>query len=268
MPDTEVIEGQPTPQGAAAPITTGVTGVEPVAESTVESPTVTMTQKELDALFGKVRHEERQRTQILEERVRSLETKPAAPPVRVTPTLNDVLTAYDKGQITETVKDQWVHYLSKEDAKREFGGAIAQAAMMARSQSVVAEYVKAYPTLNDMSSKEFQELQHTYNELVAEGNGDSLATQAKALRMTFGPLKRSPMGAASSTSRPDTFVEASGGGGHMARESSDPLKDVSERQKAYWKSRGYTKAQMVEEAQFQGVRTLRDFRKVAGSKKK
>ena len=209
----------------------------------------------------------------LEARVRSLETKPAVQTTQALPTLQEVLVAYDKGQITETIKDQWVHYHSKEAAKREFGEAVMQAATVSRSQGIVNEYIKAYPTLSDMHSPEFRALAQTFNELALEESADgqisptkAVAIQAKALQMTFGRGRR-PVSPSGLESRPDTFVEGGGGGGQMSRES-DPLKDISERQKAYWKSQGYTKAQMIDEAKYGQLRNVRAFRNMAGSKKK
>ena len=75
-------------------------------------------------------------------------------------------------------------------------------------------------------------------------------------------------GADHTRDRADTFVEGAGGGGNRMAQAQDPLKDIPDRQKAYWKSKGYTKAQMIEEAKFGGVNSLKAFRRVAGSKTK
>ena len=263
LPDAEVVE-QTVDPGAAAPTIPGAVASPETTPEEGETPAIP--KPRFDEVLTRAKAAE-QKNLELEARVRSLESKPATPQGQVTPTLTDVLAAYDKGQITETMKDQWVHYLSKEDAKREFGGVVLQAATASKAQATVADYVKAYPMLRDPASPEFHALSHTYAELLMEGSVDGLATQAKALRMTFGPVKGPAAGSGPPAARPDTFVEASGGGVRMPQET-DPLKDVPERQKAYWKSKGYSKAQMIEEAKHYAVRSLKDYRQVVGRKKK
>lgn len=272
MAETQATDPDLTQEGAAAPQpgTPGADRGEQPPEKTDESPTVTMSQRELDVIIGKRLEAERQEKQALEARVRTLEARPVQPTGTVTqpmPTPDQVLSAYDKGQITEIQKDQWMFYFAKESAKQEFGQTITHVALATKAQAVVGEYVQAMPSLANTTSQEFRSLAQTYNELLAEGQPDGLTTQAKALRMTFGPLKRLAEPSNNPTPRADTFVEGTGSGGQMTRDN-DPLKDVPERQKAYWKSKGYTKAQMTQEATLSGVRSITDYRRIAPKPKK
>lgn len=204
-----------------------------------------------------------QKNRELEARIQSLEVRPAAPaqPTQQIPTLEQVLTAYEAGHITETQKDQWVVYHTKEVAKQEFSHVITQAVGLAKGQATTAEYLKAYPSLSDATSEEFKSLAATYNELLSEGQPANVMTQARALRMTFGPMKSAqgtPPGE-HSRRRADTFLEGAGGGGGPV---NDPLKDVPDAQRQYWKTKGYTKDQIVSEAMMLGVKNVKDYERL------
>lgn len=260
MPDTE----QVVVEEAAAPVTPGVVAEETPADQ--EGATPTIPKPRFDEVLNRAKAAERD-VQDLRARVQSLE-RPAAQPAQQLPTLEQVLTAYDRGQLTETQKDQWLVYHAEERAAHKMGRAFSQVSAMTRAQATSEEYLKAMPVLSDMQSEEFKTLTDTFRELVSEGApANSVETQAKALRMAFGPLKRARASAPDHTrERADTFLEGSGGGSRMATETN-PLKDVPERQIAYWKKQGLTKAQMAQEAQLQGVRSLNDYRRVTAKKK-
>ena len=272
MSDTE----QGIVEEAAAPAVPGVAVAEKpaeVEEIADDSPTVTISQRKLDQAFGKVRAEGRQQVQELQSRLHQLETKPAAPatPAQAIPTLEQVQTLYDRGQLTEQQKDQWLVYHAEERANQRLTQTITQVASLTRAQATTDTYMKAMPTLSDTGSEDFKALAMTYAELMGKGRPHSVETQADALRMTFGPLtrlkeKESPS-PEHTRQRADTFLEGAGGGGRMASETN-PLKDVPERQIAYWKKQGYTKAQMVQEAPLQGVRTLGQYRRLTKVEKK
>ena len=258
MPETE----QVLVEEAAAPVVPGAVEETPADE---EGGTPTIPKPRFDEVLTRAKASE-QEVRDLKARVHGLESKATQTPQ--TPTLEQVLGAYDKGQITEIQKDQWVHYLAKEGAKQEFGMAIQGASMLTRAQSTTAEYVKAMPTLSDTASPAWRTLSETYRELLSLGHADGVVTQAMALRMAFGPLK-GPGQAVNQEpprSRSDTFLEGgSSGGGHMTNER-DPLKDVPEKQIAFWKSKGYTKAQMAAESKMRGVNSIEDYRRMKPKK--
>lgn len=207
--------------------------------------------------------EERER--VANERIARLEAQQQSAQTQQPITIETVLTAYERGQITESQKDQWVLHLAKESAKQEFGQTIAQTATLMKAQGVVEQYAKAIPNVNDTSTAEFQELKATYQDLLNEGYPATVATQAKALRMTFGPIKSPTAGTREhSRQRADTFLEGAGGGGQMA--ANDPIKEASDRQQHHWKKQGYTKTRMVEEAKLRDVRSIEDYRRLAGKK--
>lgn len=185
-------------------------------------------------------------------------------------TLEDVYAAYEHGQITESQKDQWLKYLTKEEAKREAQQVIGQqiATVVATNQAAAMrdQYLKTYTGLTNAESQEYRALAGTYNELLARGRqaADPWLI-VDALRMTFGPIK----GQATTTrehsrQRADTFLEGSGGGGAMA--THDAMKDVSDRQREYWKRQGYTKSRMEQEAKYKDVKSIDDYRRMARAK--
>lgn len=239
------------------------------ADTEDSSPAVTLSQKKLDAMFGKVREDERRKTRELEERVQRMEAEraqqpqqPAQPPI----TVETVLAAYEHGQITETQKDQWLLHLNEERAvaraRTEMAQAISGVVVGQQAQSTIERYARAYPAINDTGSSEFQEVKAAFLELLSEGLPNTVATQAKAVRIALGPLRGATTNAREHTrSRADTFLEGSGGGG--AREDRDPVKDVPERIQAHWKKMGYTKAQMAQEAKLRDVRSIDDYRRLA-----
>lgn len=265
MADTE----QVVVEEAAAPVTPGEVVDETPADQDGVTPTIP--KPRFDEVLNRAKAAE-QSVRELQVRVQTLETKPAAPATTTPPppTLEQVQTAYDRGQLTEQQKDQWLVHFAEERANARLTTTITQVASMTRAQATTADYLKAMPTLGDMGSEEFKALSSTYAELMGEGQPHSVETQAKALRMTFGPLTRMKEKESPSPDhtrqRADTFLEGAGGGGRMATDK-DPLKDVPERQLAYWKKRGLTKAQMAQEAQLQGVRSLSDYRRVVAKKK-
>lgn len=264
MPDTEQVEVKE----AAAPETPGVPVEATPADQ--EGATPTIPKPRFDEVLNRAKAAE-QAAHELRTRVQLLETKAAAPdkPAQQIPTLQQVLTAYDRGQLTEAQKDQWVHYHSKEDAKREFGTVVAYASAAMRAQSTTDEYLRAIPNLGNPSSEEFRTLSSAFNELVSEGAPiDSVVTQAKALRLAFGPIKTTkPHMTDFARQRADTFLEGGGGGGGRMATDNNPLKDVSPRQIDYWKSKGYTKSEMAEEAKLYDVRNLKEFRRATAKKK-
>lgn len=263
MPDDE-IEQEASPE-AAAPAAPGE------ADDTTPAPQEGDTPAALPQSIPYVRFKEvndraksaEEQVRVANERIARLEAQRQQPPAQQPITIETVLGAYERGQITETQKDQWVIHLAKESAKQEFGQVIGQTAQMMKAQGVVEQYAKALPVVNDTSSVEFQELKATYQELLNEGYPNTVATQAKALRMTFGPIKPKTMHAGEHTrQRADTFLEGSGGGGSMAA-SADPMKNVPDRQRQHWKQQGYTKSRMAEEAKFREIKSIEDYRRMA-----
>lgn len=264
MEDTEQVEVKE----AAALVSPGVVEEEPADQDGV---TPTIPKPRFDQVLDRAKAAERD-VQELRARVQTLETRPATPATSAQeiPTLEQIQLAYDRGQLTEQQKDQWLVYHAEERATARLTNTITQVASMTKAQTTTADYLKAMPTLSDMGSEDFKALSATYAELMVKGRSHNVETQADALRMTFGPLTRIKEKDSPSPDhtrqRADTFLEGAGGGGRMANEK-DPLKDVSERQIAYWKKQGLTKAQMTQEAQLQGVRSLSDYRRVTAKKK-
>ncbi len=262
MEETQVVEA-----GAAAPATTGAETEPKPADQ--EGATPTIPKPRFDEVLGQKKAAEDRAAaaerQLAEARAAQAQSTAQAP--QKTPTFQEVQAAYDKGQITEAQKDQWLVYLATEQAKQQVAHGVTQAAALTKAQATAADYTKAYPSLNDAQSQEFRDLSHHYNELLALGHPENLITQAMALRMTFGPLKAGGNSATRdhTRERADTFLEGAGGGGHMA-ERDNPLKDVPERQIAYWKQQGYTKEQMIREAQIGRTRNIDDFRRMKAKK--
>jgi len=250
----------------AAPVPSGVE----VAPADQEAETPSIPKIRFDEVLNRAKAAEQKSLQ-LEARLQVLE-RPAPAPAQQQPipTLEQALAAYDKGQITEGQKDQWVYYHSVEGAAKKVGQAVAMAAEVGRSQATIADYVKAMPTLNDISSDDYKAYAMTQQELLAEGWQDGFSTRARALRMTFGRLKSGPAssGTDHTRERADTFVEGAGGGGNRMPAANDPLKDVPERQIKYWKSKGYSRDQMVSAAQMRHVGNVRDYQRLTAKKAK
>ena len=254
-------------EGAAAPSTPGEAIVEIQEPADQEAGTPSIPKPRFDEVLNRAKASE-QKNRELEARIQSLEVRPVAPaqPERQIPTLEQILSYYERGQITESLKDQWVVYHTKEAAKQEVGQAVTQAVGMAKASATTADYLKSYPTLTDASSQEFQSLSATYNELLSEGYPNNVSTQSKALRMTFGPV-RAAQGkdpGEHTRQRADTFLEGAGGG--RVSSDTDVLKEVSPKQTQFWKQKGYTKGQMSEEAKFKGVGNISDYRRMAKKK--
>lgn len=263
MPDTEIVEqGTAAPEDAAPDQTAGVEDTTP-PDTETEEPTGdprSIPYVRFKEVNDRAKSAEEQ-VRAANERIARLEAQQQQPPAQQPITIETVFDAYERGQITETQKDQWVIHLAKESAKQEFGQVIGQTALLMRSQSVVESYAKEIPAVNDTSSPEFQELKQTYQELLNEGAPNTVATQAKALRMTFGPIKPKRTNAGEHTrQRADTFLEGAGGGAGLG---TDPLKDVPDAQRQYWKTKGYTKDQMLSEAAMLGVKNVNDFARLS-----
>lgn len=207
-----------------------------------------------------------QRTSLLEQRIAAMEAQ-RQPQAQALPSLDQVLQAYESGQCTEAIKDQWVAYWAKEDAKRELTQTMTHAAIHQQAQGVVNEYAKAYPSLNNLQSQEFQSVAQTYQQLVLRDQAWGLPNtpareverQAEALRMTFGPIRQ--VGQVATARRPDTYLEGGAGGGSRTT-GEDPLKDVPDRLKQHWKAKGYNKERMIQEAKMRTVGNIDDYRRM------
>jgi hypothetical protein len=175
------------------------------------------------------------------------------------PTVEDVLAAYQAGKITEADKDKYVYAIAVRDAERravtKTKEETQQQTAATRTQLGIQAYVQNIPALQDRNSREWQELSAEYRDLLASGQPDSPATQLVALRATFGRIerlqaRRQPDG----TREASTFAERPASTG-PAPKKPDTLvgadgKPIPPEQIAWWKSQGYSAAEMAAEAKF------------------
>lgn len=169
---------------------------------------------------------------------------------------DDVLKAYQAGQISEMEKDRALFALAKkqavEEAKREVTESLRAERTTQTARQEIQGYMQAVPGLTDRSSQEFRELTEEYQRLLDMGYLDSDATQRVACRSTFGPLERLQGRAkVDRDTRPEreTFTEH-GADRRPADASKDPLKNIPKVQIDFWQRMGYTREQMIAEAPY------------------
>ena len=168
----------------------------------------------------------------------------------------------DQGRITPM---RAAHILSQQNAQVAATQTTTQAvqlqALAQKLQSAkveVDQYVSKDPTLRDTSSQNFQRVSEEAYRL-SEDMGlpvTDLRVQRAALRATYGSLDRmASTQQARQQSRNDSLphVETRAGGGGAPRgtaPSNDPLKDVDPTYIAFWERKGYSREQMLDEAQY------------------
>ena len=135
--------------------------------------------------------------------------------------------------------------------------ALAQRLQSAKTE--VDQYVTKMPTLRDTTSPDFQRVSEEAYRLSDDMNlpVTDLRVQRAALRAAFGSLERVTNSQHTrQQSRNDSIphVETRAGGvGSSPRgtaPSNDPLKDVDPTYIAFWERKGYSREQMLDEAQY------------------
>ena len=160
----------------------------------------------------------------------------------------------DEGKISLAQMSGQLALQAKELAKQEMRAELAQTSRVTSAQAEINEYISKLPKLNDTASPEFQKVTRVAWEIAGELGLDvkDARVQKRALREAFGPLDR--ITSAERTREydrrhADTHTETGGGGG-TRQTQADPLKTVEPARIEFWKSRGYTREQMIEEARF------------------
>ena len=248
------------------------TTTEPVEQTTVADP-ATETQEtahptetphplqpggvRFEEVYGKWKAEERAAQMLREENDR-LRTQPQAPQTQSqTPqfyTQDQLQKFVDEGKISLAQMSGQLALQAKELAKQEMRAELAQTSRVTSAQAEINEYISKLPKLNDTASPEFQKVTRVAWEIAGELGLDvkDARVQKRALREAFGPLDR--ITSAERTREydrrhADTHTETGGGGG-TRQTQADPLKNVEPARIEFWKSRGYTREQMIEEARF------------------
>ena len=173
----------------------------------------------------------------------------------------NALQAYvDQGRITPM---QATDILSKQNAQIAATQTTMQAVqyqtLAGKLQSAkveVDEYMSKIPALRDNTSQDFQRVAEEAYRL-SDDMGlpvTDLRVQRAALRAAHGSLDRITLQQQSreqsrAASIPPVDTRAGGARGPMAP-STDPLKDVDPTYVEFWKKRGYTQAQMIEESKY------------------
>jgi len=181
-------------------------------------------------------------------------------PVYVDP--NQLQALVDQGRITPM---QAADILSKQNAQAAATQTTLQAVQMQTlatklqaAKTEVDQYISKVPSLRDNNSQEFQKVADEAYRL-SEDMGlpvTDLRVQRAALRATYGSLER--MTASSQRrqqSRTDSLphVETRTGGVRTPAaqtNGADPLKDVDPTYISFWERKGYSREQMIEEAQY------------------
>ena len=175
---------------------------------------------------------------------------------------NQLQALVDQGRITPM---QATDILSRQNAQAAAVQTTTQAvqlqALAQRLQSAkteVDQYVTKMPTLRDTTSPDFQRVSEEAYRLSDDMNlpVTDLRVQRAALRAAFGSLERVTNSQHTrQQSRNDSIphVETRAGGSPRTAggpPSSDPLKDVDSTYIAFWEKKGYTREQMIAEAQY------------------
>ena len=121
----------------------------------------------------------------------------------------------------------------------------------------VDEYISKNPALRDNSSQDFQRVAEEAFRL-SDDMGlpvTDLRVQRAALRAAYGSLGKMQSQQQSreqsrSASIPPVDTRAGGGPVRGQAQSSDPFKDIDPQYVEFWKRRGYTQEQMIEEAKY------------------
>ena len=117
-------------------------------------------------------------------------------------------------------------------------------------------YKKLYPTLTTGEHPRWGEIQAAYTDLRNRGLSDTLTTQALAVRLVLGTVETTTKQEETvrmARERQASDFHSEGGGGSEAGgkgNGGDPLAKVPQRYKDFWKSRGYTREEMIAEAKF------------------
>lgn len=208
------------------------------------------------------------RADALEAEVNALKAK-AAPPAAAQTfyTPGQLQTMVDAGQVTPALMAAQLAWQQGQQVKAEVRQEMQIEGRITAAKREVSEYVAKLPKLLDETSPEFRRAHQAAID-VAEDMGlklDDPRVQRRALREAFGQLDRVTAVQrtnAQAASNADTYVETGGGGGGQTNTvAADPLKSVPGVYLEHWKQLGYTREQMIEEAQYI---TPRAARKLAG----
>jgi hypothetical protein len=252
-------EGKP-PEGVVQPALPGIT--EPDPEKPIEEPPKT------PPGYVPIRalQDERTKRQVLEGQFVEIQKTVAglqgelkgrttvAEPAKIT--VDDVLKAYQAGNITEVEKDRALYTLAKRDGKEETKAEIVQSFRAEHTTQTarqdIQEYMKAVPGLTDRSSQEFRDLSAEYQRLLEMGYPDAESTQRVACRSTFGPVERIKAKAVADRGTRDTATFTEQGTGRRPEDQgkADPLKNIPKVQIDHWARMGYSREQMIAEAPF------------------
>jgi hypothetical protein len=251
-----------------ATTTETTTETKPVETTTETKPVETETKVEAEKVpagYVPIRalQDERTKRQTLEgqlEAERQARVTAPKPEPKAEPkvTVETVIGAYQKGEITEAQKDQYLYGIAVRDAEERAVTRTRETTAADRSRNEaltdINGYLAAKPSLNDTSSEEYQKVATTFQKFLARGLPNNEATKAAALAAALGPLEsltaktqlkertREPGGGTFTERSDGTHVEDGG--------KSDPLKHVDKEQIAYWQRMGYSKKDMENEAKY------------------
>ena len=184
---------------------------------------------------------------------------PASGPQYIDP--NALQAFVDQGRITPM---QAADILSKQNAQIAATQTTMQAVQfqtlagkLQSAKTEVDQYISKVPALRDTASQDFQRVAEEAYKL-SDDMGlpvTDLRVQRAALRAAYGSLERMTSQQQSreqsrAASIPPVDTRPGGAPARGMAPSTDPLKDVDPTYVEFWKKRGYTQAQMIEEAKF------------------
>ena len=188
---------------------------------------------------------ERDKNIRLEERLRTLETKPTQTTQTAEITENDIQVAIESGDATSVAKT--VSQYSVQEAKKaatatsqETDVQTRYVAQISKANAEIAEYVKIAPSLRTHDHPKWGAVQAAFREQVDEfGVPSDSRAELLALRAALGPLNDFKKTA---TRRPgtDQFAEFSGGtAGSTGTKTTgdDPFSRAPDNIKRYWEVR-------------------------------
>ena len=188
---------------------------------------------------------------------RAQQTQPQQP---VTYTPQQLQQAVDQGLITPMAATD---ILSRQNAQAAAFTTTVQAAQVTalnaklqQASTEVTQYLAKVPALRDQTSADFQKVSEEAYRLSDDMNlpVTDLRVQRAALRTVYGSLEHmSATTHARQQSRDASLPHVESNLGRATPTTgikADPLKDVPKEYLDYWKRRGYTQAQMVEEAAY------------------
>ena len=191
---------------------------------------------------------------MLRERVARLEGQ--AEKAKATPavyTVQQLQAAVDAGQISPALMADQIAWQRTEQAKREVRQEFVREQKVGTASNEIHQYTEKVPALLDSASDEYRRVYRAAAEIAEELDRPVTdpIVQRRALREVLGGLdKVAAVKAERQFDRANADTHAEAGGGGAPVKGGDPLKHIDPVRMAFWKQRGYTREQMIEEAKY------------------